>query len=103
MKPIKELGSDKVMKDVYERCFFIAKGERDEARRVARKWYKKWYKDVNVWYRKYLALKDEDENERLKDINADMLSDIQEHCASCGLHGSDCTGCPFQYYHKRSR
>ena len=37
--PIKELGSDKVMKDVYERCFLIAKDERDEARTIARKLY----------------------------------------------------------------
>ena len=55
----------------------------DEARTIARKLYA--------------------EVKRLKEMNTDMFSDIQENCASCGLHSSDCTGCPFQYYHKRSR
>ena len=55
----------------------------DEARTIARKLYA--------------------ENKRLKEMNTDMLSDIQEHCASCGLCGSDCTGCQFQHYDKRSR
>ena len=55
----------------------------EEARTVARKLYA--------------------EVKRLKEMNTDMFSDIQENCASCRLHGSDCAGCPFQYYHKRSR